>query len=145
MASGYVYLAECAGRFKIGRSRNPKKREAALNGGPDKVRIIHVIETNNSVLTEQIFHHRYASKRLSGEWFSLSSSEVGEIMSVDHMGVREGEFRETVTRRISEVLWNRFQQYVSSLDPPVSDRDVLETAIEQYLDHHEPKTKREGR
>ena len=51
--------------------------------------------------------------------------------------------RITVSRRVDKALWERLQRFAANQDFETTDRAVLERAIEFFLDHHEPKTKRE--
>ncbi len=47
--------------------------------------------------------------------------------------------------RVNPQLWERFQTLASSTIPRVSATALLEAAIIEYLDRHEPKTKKEGK
>ena len=47
-----------------------------------------------------------------------------------------------VSRRLPVHLWQRFQALGASMRPRVSDTALLEEAISEYLERHEPKTKK---
>ena len=53
--------------------------------------------------------------------------------------------KEQITRRIRVDLMERVREFASSRKPVVTDTAVIEDALEEYLDRHEPKTKKEGK
>lgn len=82
----YVYIiqdVDVTGLFKIGRTNNPEKR--ILNFGihlPFTVGIVHIIPTDNMCQLESVLHRKFASKRVKGEWFSLSTDDLEAIRSI---------------------------------------------------------------
>lgn len=76
---GYVYLVQHgkAREFKIGRTMNPVRRAGEIGIElPQKLVPLHVIETDDPAGVEAYWHRRFASKRLKGEWFSLTADDV---------------------------------------------------------------------
>ena len=65
------------GFYKIGKSRNPKVRENTLQAELPTIQLTHVIERD----IESYFHKKFNSKRVRGEWFSLSKEDVSYIKS----------------------------------------------------------------
>ena len=71
----YVYLikSESNSNYKIGISKNPKKRLAQLQTGNDsEIRLICSFKSEHFNLIEKALHSHYQYKRNSGEWFELT-------------------------------------------------------------------------
>lgn len=84
--SGYVYLinAEGTAKYKIGKAENITTRLIALqHQSPVRLRLIHVIESDQPFKTEAILHNDYKACRLHGEWFELSQEHVAAIKQID--------------------------------------------------------------
>lgn len=96
-APGYVYLAKSGSHFKIGRTVSPERRTNELRIQlPDKLERLHAITSHDPNSVERYWHRRFADRRLNGEWFALSTSDVSEFCSWVSTGQapsREGEFR----------------------------------------------------
>jgi len=96
---GYVYFIKLIGtnKVKIGRSKNPIKRidqELKVNL-PFDLEKIDVIETNDSHLTEKLFHDYFKDKRhINSEFFDLTESDISWI--TDHKYMDLEEFREAI-------------------------------------------------
>jgi len=75
--AGSVYLMHSGRHYKIGRSSHVGRRsyEVALQL-PERLKVIHVIETDDPEGIEAYWHHRFATKRANGEWFSLTPEDV---------------------------------------------------------------------
>lgn len=76
---GYVYLLKHGARreFKIGRTNNPIRREGEIGIElPQRLKPIHMIETDDPSGVEPYWHKRFADKRLNGEWFALGPEDV---------------------------------------------------------------------
>lgn len=86
--SGYVYLLSAvhdSTLFKIGRTNNPQNRLRTFNVKlPFAVEYLYIIKTDDMYALESILHHKFASKRLEGEWFKLSSEDVVYIKSLSN-------------------------------------------------------------
>lgn len=82
---GWVYLAEARdlGRWKIGRTRQPKQRGQSLQRqSPVPLRIVCTIKSSDTTSLESSLHEKFASKRVHGEWFELSHSDIEYIQSL---------------------------------------------------------------
>ena len=63
--------------YKIGRSNSSGRRNYELKiQMPEQVSLIHEIKTDDPVGIEEYWHKRFESKRKSGEWFELNSSDI---------------------------------------------------------------------
>jgi hypothetical protein len=70
-------------QYKIGISRNPRKRLHQITAGrPGAIRLIAIIETPDAAALEIELHSRFKSKNISGEWFRLSDEDVQYIQSL---------------------------------------------------------------
>jgi prophage antirepressor-like protein len=73
----YLMLDILRGFYKIGKSRNPQIRENTLQAEVPSIELLHVIQDD----IELYLHEKFNSKRLRGEWFELSESDVNYIKS----------------------------------------------------------------
>ena len=83
--SGYVYLAHAkhSDRYKIGYSKKPIQREEQLKGqSPEPITFIHTIKTDDIEKLESDLHLLFQEKRVHGEWFDLSESDVKYVLSL---------------------------------------------------------------
>lgn len=72
-----VYVMECAGFYKIGFSKNPKSRRSTIQThNPLDVKLIASIKVHAYKDLEKELHALFSSKRLRGEWFELSYSDL---------------------------------------------------------------------
>ncbi len=76
-AGGVVYLMRSGSYFKIGRSNSAGRRayELAIQL-PERLELVHAIETDDPVGIERYWHQRFVEKRLNGEWFALTRADV---------------------------------------------------------------------
>lgn len=75
--TGVVYLYKGENYYKIGRSNNAERRDREIKLQlPFKVNLIHTIKTSNPAKIEKYWHNYFKSKRLNGEWFQLTNSDV---------------------------------------------------------------------
>lgn len=78
---GYVYVAKCEDRYKIGWTQNPSRRMASLQtGNPFEIELVGFIP--GSMSDEERFHDHFASKRCRGEWFLLDRDDIDYILSL---------------------------------------------------------------
>lgn len=77
-----VYLMECGDRYKIGVSRNIKRRIKELNKRPFETRLVKQSKpVVDAYLYESELHENYEDKKISGEWFNLTQHDVNVICS----------------------------------------------------------------
>jgi hypothetical protein len=78
-SSGYVYLMHGDGTewYKIGHSVNPVTRAAAIGvKAPFEVNLLVSYWAEDRFTDEAIWHRRFETKRVNGEWFALSPEDV---------------------------------------------------------------------
>lgn len=75
---GHVYLLHFGGEeYKIGCSNNVERRFREIKTQmPYEGKITHAIETGDPEGIEAYWHQYFKGKRLKGEWFKLSASDV---------------------------------------------------------------------
>ena len=63
--------------YKIGKSDRPDRRYRQVQLlVPNEVEEVHVLEIDDPAGIESYWHRRFAAKRLRGEWFDLTESDV---------------------------------------------------------------------
>lgn len=79
--TGYVYLIQSpTGTYKIGRTVDPDNRMKTFTVKlPFEVEYVCTIQTEDMHALEKQLHGHFASKRVSGEWFSLTPDDVEYI------------------------------------------------------------------
>ena len=74
---GYVYLAKSGRYYKVGKSNASGRREYELGLQlPEKLKMVHVIATDDPTGIEAYWHKRCEAKRKNGEWFDLDPADV---------------------------------------------------------------------
>lgn len=68
--SGYVYLLKCADKYKIGYSKNVKRRIAELDTRPFKLELLFAVYSTKARKIEGEIHNKLSSYREAGEWYS---------------------------------------------------------------------------
>lgn len=71
----YIILDESSLYYKIGKSKNPRKRLKTLSTGNPNMKLITIINEN----IETSLHRKYKSNLISGEWFSLQNQDIIDI------------------------------------------------------------------
>ena len=79
----YVYLMKdkVNNLYKIGKSKNPKRREKTLQSEKPSISMVFSVEFRED-FNEKVLHGRYAAQRVRGEWFDLSPAQVRYITKV---------------------------------------------------------------
>lgn len=76
-ALSFVYLVKSGHYYKIGKTNASGRREYELAIQlPEKLIVIHKIETDDPTGIENYWHRRFESKRKKGEWFDLNPSDI---------------------------------------------------------------------
>lgn len=74
---GEVYLFKHGRYYKIGKTNDTVRRGNELRIQlPEKMDLIHSIKTDDPSGVESYWHRRFESKRMNGEWFDLSRSDI---------------------------------------------------------------------
>lgn len=64
------------GYTKIGRSKDPKRREKTLQSEKPVITLLKV----SKLCVEKDLHKKYNYKRIRGEWFNLSEKDIDSIV-----------------------------------------------------------------
>jgi hypothetical protein len=77
--SGYVYLIQCDGRYKIGKALDvaTRLRSIPLPAKPEVIATGHFPEPH---VVERELHKQFREARLHGEWFALAAEDVAAVM-----------------------------------------------------------------
>lgn len=89
-SDGYVYLVHSPTNdvYKIGRAKRVDGRYGSIaRQSPVEVRLIHAFKSSDSKEADKKLHEAYRSKRVIGEWFSLSHQEVESFVSIEDYGM----------------------------------------------------------
>lgn len=75
-----VYILECQGFYKIGKSGHLKHRLNQMQiANPYKLNLIHTIPTDDHTKVERALHIIFADNQLSGEWYKLDQNDIADI------------------------------------------------------------------
>lgn len=78
---GFVYLFFDGQFYKIGhtdRNVNVRLNEAQIYN-PNEIKLIYSYETLNYKKIEWLFHRRFHSNNIRGEWFDLSPDDIKDF------------------------------------------------------------------
>lgn len=77
---GIVYVITNGVKHKIGQTTNVLQRVKGLQtSNPDTLQIVMQYEIKGYELVKKLLHEKYATKRVIGEWFDLSASDIQDI------------------------------------------------------------------
>ena len=76
-----VYVMESMGLYKIGQTKNIENRLSDIRtSNPHGVQLLEYTKVECAEKVEEKYHDIYDEKRVSGEWFNLSKSELDEVL-----------------------------------------------------------------
>lgn len=73
----YLMIDKNTGYYKIGRSVNPKYRERTLQSEKPTIEMLFNYDGIND--DEMTLHNMFSQKRIRGEWFDLSGTDITKI------------------------------------------------------------------
>ena len=82
---GFCYIMSdesYPGFYKIGMSKNPKKREKTLLHDAPTITLFKILETDRMRATEKYIHKALEKNRVRGEWFKLTHNELETIIDL---------------------------------------------------------------
>jgi len=88
--AGFVYIMECAGKYKIGFSKNVDRRLKELNDKPFPIKLVHKQYYDDARTKERMLHEQFKDFNINYEWFDLSKEQINNII-IDMMNDRKGE------------------------------------------------------
>lgn len=101
---GFVYLIASStnGPTKIGHSAKPLTRKGELQvGNPQELFVFHRFHCEDAEHLERLLHIRFESRRIRGEWFSVSVKEAAEAATGYGNGNSVSDFDCVQTHRSS--------------------------------------------
>ena len=118
--ANYVYIIECQGKLKIGKSQNPEQRLKELNtGNPNKLRLIHCekfASQKASSEAEAMMHYYFEAEKIRGEWFKSNKKEAIEILNLlsqKRMGLVVGkkQIKDSLKKKQKRVLGDNLTSF----------------------------------
>jgi hypothetical protein len=83
LQKGHVYVIKVLNYYKIGRTINITKRlKSYFTHCPLSPEIIYCVEVENCIKTEKELHKKFDAKRSNGEWFTLDSNDLKELLKI---------------------------------------------------------------
>ncbi len=82
--AGYVYFIKehFSGKVKIGKTKHMNSRMEMFGVKlPFEWDVIKTVKSADYSLTETLLHRKYENKRVNGEWFDLTQSDIDDIMN----------------------------------------------------------------
>jgi hypothetical protein len=104
MKTGWVYLLKTGWHYKIGKSKDVRKRVASLQtASPYLIELVCAVETSDMDFLERWLHGFYKEYRTNGEWFELPEHVVDSVVD-DMLTPLEDDFA------IGGDLWARYME-----------------------------------
>ncbi len=76
----YIMMNSRTGYFKIGRSKDPLKREKTLQSEEPDIMLLHHWKAEPA--QERELHKKFVSKRVRGEWFKLTIDDLYQLKEI---------------------------------------------------------------
>jgi hypothetical protein len=100
---GFIYLIRSGPHYKIGMSKDPRRRFRQIAFGTSRelaiiyttdslsgeAELVHTIRTDDMPAAERQLHERFADKRIKGEWFGLSRKDVNWLLEQKEIKLRQ--------------------------------------------------------
>jgi len=81
-SNGYIYVSEMKGVYKIGQTTEPEVRiKKGDTIGPWVRNVITIKYVKGYKDIEKELHKKYKHRRMVGEWFGLTATELNEIVN----------------------------------------------------------------
>lgn len=77
---GYLYLIKCADKYKIGMTKNVGMRLKQLDTRPFRAELVRDVRVDDALGCERAAHKKFAQYKITGEWYSLTPSQVQEVL-----------------------------------------------------------------
>lgn len=74
------------------RGHADKRVSTMQTGNPFELELVHHIPCKDPVVMERYWHHVFAKKRLSGEWFLVCEEDINEMCKVTTQDFETGNF-----------------------------------------------------
>lgn len=74
------------------RGHADKRVSSMQTGNPFELELVHHIPCKDPVVMERYWHHIFAKKRLSGEWFLVCEEDINEMCKVTTQDFKTGIF-----------------------------------------------------
>ena len=133
----YVFRLVGTGFYKIGMTKNESiknRLQSIKTYSPFEVEVITVIKTKNAFLLEKQIHEKFNSKRMNGEFFELTKSDVIYLKNLEDIN----------TRKLKEFFWteiisneidlNLLKSVMKSLNIKLNDNSEQNELHEQIYD-----------
>ena len=87
--SAYVYVLKCGEYYKVGHSKNVRRRITELDNKPYKVDVVYISPpTPDAYKIEQGLHEWLEEDKVNGEWYDLPDYVVKEIIKYIEFGIK---------------------------------------------------------
>lgn len=129
---GFIYVVESDGKYKIGLTRDVRRRVKQL-GNPV---VVASYESSDVYKDEADLHKKFSEKRIVGEWFDLSPSDLEAISKWDFTNFHLGENTNGSGRKHEPIPDNKPDRKPDKKEPdpkPVSDVRLLTDSFQEHF------------